>query len=207
MSILTAPLPETVSIGGQCVPIETSFRAGILFEQLALDDNLTVENILRVYYGDRWPEPYEEAVNAAIWFYRCRADEKKAEKESSDRKLKNTKRGYDFEIDAEDIYTSFLQAYGIDLLVNDLHWWTFRALLIRLPDDTPFKQRVYYRTGSTKGMSNKQKKEFEERRKRYALPERGAIDHKLSLMERDAAMKRYVDERFKEANKKQSEKE
>lgn len=201
MSILTAPLPETVSVGSQCVPIETSFRAGILFEQLALDDNLSVENILRVYYGDRWPEPYEEAINAAIWFYRCGLKPEKPKQESSGHKLKSIKRGYDFEIDAEDIYTSFLQSYGIDLLTEDLHWWVFRALLFRLPDNTPFKQKVYYRTGSTKGMGKKQKKEFEERRKRYALPERGAIDHKLSLMERDDAIKRYVDGRFKEAEK------
>jgi len=51
-------------------------------------------------------------------------------------------------------------------------------------------------------MSAKQKKDFEERRKRYKLPERGAIDHKLSLLERDTAIKKYVAERFKEVNAK-----
>lgn len=71
--------------------------------------------------------------------------------------LKPSRRSYDFEIDADALYTSFREAYGIDLLQEDLHWWAFRELMLGLPDDTPFKQRVYYRTGSTEGMSAKQK--------------------------------------------------
>ena len=70
--------------------------------------------------------------------------------------------------------------------------------MLGLPDDTPFKQRVYYRTDSTEGMSAKQKKQFETRRAKYAIPERGVVDHKLTLSERDAAIKRYVADRFKE---------
>ena len=49
-------------------------------------------------------------------------------------------------------------------------------------------------------MSRKQKKQFEARRKKYALPERGRVDHRLSLMERDQAMRDYVTQRFQEAN-------
>ena len=47
-------------------------------------------------------------------------------------------------------------------------------------------------------MSAKQKKQFETRRAKYAIPERGAVDHKLTLSERDTAIKRYVADRFKE---------
>jgi hypothetical protein len=196
MNLLTTPLPYAVKVGGREVPINTSFRVGMRFELLALDDQLTPENVLTTFFGDNWPQPYDEAVKQALWFY-CLG--KPHEKEETDKQnLKSSRRSYDFEIDADALYTSFREAYGIDLLQEDLHWWAFRELMLGLPDDTPFKQRVYYRTGSTEGMSAKQKKQFETRRAKYAIPERGAVDHKLTLSERDAAIKRYVADRFKE---------
>ena len=189
MNLLTTPLPYAVKVGGREVPINTSFRVGMRFELLALDDQLTPENVLTTFFGDNWPQPYDEAVKQALWFY-CLG--KPHEKEETDKQnLKPSRRSYDFEIDADALYTSFREAYGIDLLQEDLHWWAFRELMLGLPDDTPFKQRVYYRTGSTEGMSAKQKKQFETRRAKYAIPERGAVDHKLTLSERDAAIKRY----------------
>lgn len=196
MSLLTSPLAKTVTIGGKTVPINTSFRAGIQFELLALDDKLTPENVLTTFYGAAWPQPYDEAVMQALWFYRCG----KPQEEKSDAKsqLKASRRGYDFETDADVLYTSFRSAYGIDLQQEDLHWWAFRELMLGLPEESPFMRRVHYRIGSTEGMSAKQKKQFEARRAKYALPERGQVDHKLTLLERDAAMKKYVADRFKE---------
>lgn len=197
MNSLIEKLPESVTIGGNTVPINTDFRAGIRLELMSLDDKLTAERLLTNYYGSRWPEPHDEAIKAAIWFYRCGKEPEKKEDDG-----KQIRRSYDFEFDAEAIYTSFQQAYQINLLVDNLHWWEFRALLIDLPDETPFMKRVYYRTGKTTGMTQKQKKAFNECRKRYALPERGAIDHKLTLLERDEKMKHYVERRLKEANEK-----
>ncbi len=204
MSVILGPLPKTVRVGGRDVAIETDFKAGIRFELMTLDETITPDLILTNYYGAVWPEPYDEALKAILWFYQCGADEKIQEKKGA-KALKNFRRSYDFEVDAEVIYSSFWQAYGIDLGKTRMHWWAFRSLLLGLPEDTPFMQRVYYRVGSTKGMSKKQKKDFEERRKRYQLPERGAIDHKLSLMERDAAIRQYVADRFAEAHKKTAE--
>lgn len=194
MNSLIEKLPESVTIGGKTVPINTDFRAGIRLELMSLDDKLTAEQLLYNYFGTRWPEPYDEAIKAIIWFYRCGKEPEKDD--DTDRTLKQRKRSYDFEVDAEAIYTSFQQAYQINLLTDFLHWWEFRALLVDLPDETPFMRRVYYRTGKTDGMSPKQKKAFNECRKRYALPERGTIDHKLTLVERDAKMKEYVAKRM-----------
>ena len=194
MSLLTTPLPRQVEIGGQLCHIQTSFRASMEFELLTLSDTLTPEGILTLYYGEAWPLPYDEAIRQAIWFYRCGKEPEPEDKPG--RELKAARRSYDFEVDADVLYTSFRQAYGIDLLEADMHWWAFRELMLGLPEDTPFKQRVYYRIGSTEGMSRKQKKQFEDRRKKYALPERGRVDHRLTLLERDQAMKQYVAQRF-----------
>ena len=38
-------------------------------------------------------------------------------------------RDFDYEQDAEEIYSAFMQVYGIDLISTDLHWWRFSALL------------------------------------------------------------------------------
>lgn len=206
MSMMTEPLPKTVTVGGHDVQINTDFRAGIKFEQMALDETISPAQILTNYYGLLWPKPYDEALKAVMWFYQCGRNWKDNEKETSCRAMKNARRGYDFEVDTEAIYSSFWQSYGIDLSKVKMHWWSFRSLLLGLPEDTPFMQRVYYRIGSTKGMTAKQKKEFEDRRKRYKLPERGAIDSKLTLMERDAAILKYVDEQFRKAKENNSRK-
>jgi len=198
MSLLTSPLPRQVEIGGRFCLINSGFQASIQFELLTLSDQLAPENILTLYYGAVWPQPYDEAIQRAIWFYRCGKEPEPEDKPG--RELRPTRRSYDFEVDADALYTSFRQAYGIDLLEEDLHWWAFRELMLGLPEDTPFRQRVYYRVGSTEGMSRKQKKQFEARREKYALPERGRVDHRLTLLERDAAMRQYAAERFREAN-------
>lgn len=196
MNLLTAALPTSVTVGGKICPINTSFRICIQFEQLALEDKLTPENVLTMFYGANWPQPYEEAIQKAIWFYQLGKTEKKSSKAKM--ALSESKRSYDFEFDADAIYTSFLTAYRIDLITDDLHWWVFRELMLGLPDESAFKQRIYYRTGDIDGLSGKQKKHFEAMRAKYAIPDRGKIDQKLSLKDRDAAMKRYVAQRFEE---------
>ena len=195
MSFLTAAPPNSVVVGGKSVPITTSFRAGIQFELQALGDQLTPESILSLFYGASWPRPYDEAIQQAIWFYRLGKPEPERETKAD---AQSVRRSYDFELDADALYTSFRSTYGIDLLREDLHWWAFRELMIGLPDDTAFKQRVYYRIGSTEGMTVKQKKRFEALRAKYAIPARGRIDKKPSLAERDDAMKRYVARRFED---------
>ena len=196
MNLLTAALPTSVTVGGKVCPINTDFRTCVQFELLTLEDKLTPEGILTMFFGANWPQPYEEAIQQAIWFYQTGKPEK--EKSDAKRDIQKSKRSYDFEFDADALYTSFRTAYNIDLLTDSLHWWAFRELMFGLPDETAFKQRVYYRTGDTTGMSNKQKKHFEAMRQKYAIPERGKIDRKLTLADRDAAMKRYVAQRFEE---------
>lgn len=61
---------------------------------------------------------------------------------------KGTKKVLDFSQDAQYIYSSFWQCYGLDLLGKDrrLHWWSFVALLGGLSDDTRLMQVISIRT-------------------------------------------------------------
>ena len=80
---------------------------------------------------------------------------------------------FSLKYDAEYIYSSFLQAYGIDLIdaQNSLHWKKFNALLNGLPSDTKFAEVLKIRSYKPqKGDSNKYKESMKELKKEYALP-------------------------------------
>lgn len=83
---------------------------------------------------------------------------------------------YDIAQDAEYIYASFLQDYGLDLFEQQgiLHWDKFKALLVGLRDDTKFKKVLEIRQmplPKGKG-SGEQRKQVEELKKAYALKPR-----------------------------------
>lgn len=52
---------------------------------------------------------------------------------------------FDFVQDAPLIYAAFMQAYGIDLFQQRIHWWRFINLLNALPSDTRFVEVVSIR--------------------------------------------------------------
>ncbi|MGT2657552.1 Gp15 family bacteriophage protein, partial [Streptococcus varani] len=71
------------------------------------------------------------------------------------------------------IYSSFMQAYGLDLIdaQNTLHWKKFNALLNGLPSDTKFAEVLKIRSYKPqKGDSKKYKESMKQLKKEYALP-------------------------------------
>ena len=81
---------------------------------------------------------------------------------------------YDLTHDATYIYTSFKQAYQMDLFEEQgkLDWRKFKILLRDLPDDTKFKQVIDIRTRpypKGKGMGEERKK-LKELKRTFALP-------------------------------------
>lgn len=175
MNLLIDGLPDSIEIEGRMIPIKTSFRTGILFEQMILDQSMDdlekIETMLELYIpGQRFNTEAAliEAVEKINWFYRCGAD------------LDETIRGdgpgevqpFNYEIDADYIYAAFRQAYNIDLAENDLHWWQFRALFKSLPETTQFMKIIGFRTVRISNKFSKEQKQYYERMKRlYKLPE------------------------------------
>lgn len=80
---------------------------------------------------------------------------------------------YSLKYDADYIYASFMQAYGIDLIDQQgkLHWFKFKALFLSLSDDTKFKEVVSIRTWK-KPSNNKNayENQMRELKKAYQLP-------------------------------------
>lgn len=80
---------------------------------------------------------------------------------------------YDIRYDGDYIYSSFLQAYGIDLfdVQGKLHWRKFNALLSGLPEGTKFMEVIKIRKWKPqKGDSAEYKEEMRRLQKDYALP-------------------------------------
>ena len=188
MNILTDTLSTTVDINGRKYAINTDFRAGIEFECSDLRTEEDFYKILTLYFGDKFPEDIRGAIEAISNFYAC------GEKPTQEEK-RNTKQAYSFEVDSSVIFADFWNYYNIDLSQEGLHWWVFRALLLGLPEKSEFKQRTYYRTCDTKGMSKKEKERVMKIRKRIEIKGK---EVKLSLEERNAQMKAYVSKRQKE---------
>lgn len=80
---------------------------------------------------------------------------------------------YSIKEDADYIFASFYQDYGIDLIEQQgkLHWYKFRALLAGLKKDTQFKEILNIRSmelPSGKG-SSKEREQIKKLKKQYAL--------------------------------------
>ncbi|HFI0467139.1 TPA: Gp15 family bacteriophage protein [Streptococcus suis] len=91
----------------------------------------------------------------------------KEEPDSDDKPLFNIK------YDGEYIFSSFMQAYHIDLIEEQgkLHWQKFNALLSGLPDGTKFVEVMKIRAWKpSSAESKKEKQRMRELQEQYALP-------------------------------------
>lgn len=191
MNILTDALPGALEIDGKLYKINTDFRAGIEFEML-IQDGCHDTRLLFPFFPDGLPSDVslEKIVEAIELFYCCGA---LPEKKSTP---KSKKQGYSFAVDASTIFADFWNFYNIDLSQEGLHWWAFRSLLEGLPEKSEFKQRIYYRTCDTKGMTKKEKERIAKIRASIEIKSKDSGT--LTLEERNAKMKAYVQKRSKE---------
>lgn len=80
---------------------------------------------------------------------------------------------YDIRYDGDYIYSSFMQAYNMDLfdMQGKLHWRKFNALLSGLPEGTKLMEVIKIRKWKPqKGDSTEYKEEMRKLQKDYALP-------------------------------------
>lgn len=180
MNILMDDLPQTLTVAGAALPVSTDYRTGILFEQLlqdqAMPDDEKLITVLTLYFGEAvFPilsglEAVQEALGGIMWFYRCGAEETAGTDEGDEAPRKDPP--FSYEHDAAYIYAAFMEAYGIDLTKNRLHWWQFRALFLGLPETVQLCKIMSYRTMEIPAKMPKERKQFYQRMKRiYRLPQ------------------------------------
>ena len=131
-SVLTGGLPDAVLVDGMRIPVETDYRAGLLYDALlrdrSLPDGVRASLIVEFACGQVPDAVDREKLLAAL--ARFYAMEKDAESSPAAEPV------LDFEEDGDRILSSFQAAYGIDLLAVRMHWWQFLTLLVTLPPDT-----------------------------------------------------------------------
>lgn len=118
-------LPNTVMVGGRAFPIKTDFRIWIRFliefEKFQLNGMKGVLDISYLFTGNLPVFHCIEDYNSILMF---------AFPVSVLPKSASSSKVLDYEIDADYIYSAFLETYGIDLIdIKELHWHKFKALL------------------------------------------------------------------------------
>lgn len=187
MNPLIDKLPETIKVSGSFFTIDTDFRASIRFELMMQDPDVPKAEqalaALKIYLPYlEWdsPEPdtqtlfiaehAKEAIEQTCAFY-IGADRFSRHRVKSS--SNGTRRVYDYEFDAAEIYASFRTAYNIDLSQSQLHWWQFHDLFLSLPDDTPIKKIMRIRTMRPDGkLSAAERSRITKLQRLYALPNR-----------------------------------
>lgn len=180
---LAYPLTDTVEIDGKEYPLNLAFDNVLRLIDLLNDDELSdivqIEIGLKMLIGTNLDDHTLEK-KAEIFTKLFEETIGKEERENQPVDIegnpmpqKKEERVYDLKQDAEYIYASFVQAYGLDLfkMQGKLHWDKFKALLQGLPEDTIFKQVTDIRTRELptgKGTS-KERERLQKLKKAYAL--------------------------------------
>lgn len=168
--IFDAGAPTEVIIGGRSYPINTDFRIGMKFEDMAVNSTNELNLLtkaLEMYYP-QIPPDIDAAVEELIRFYNCGHCEPAyglAEKTAS-----APKQIYDYYYDAEYIYAAFREQYGINLCTAQLHWWEFRAMFLALSQDTALYRIMSYRNADLSELKGKAKRQMEALKAAYAIP-------------------------------------
>lgn len=192
-NIIIDPLPTSVLVDGREVDISTTFRTGILFEQLMQSDfshQQKMVSAISLWYPKGLPNGKKstliEATERILWFYLCgnmlknrNADEKPNQNRGF------SKRAYDFDVDAPYIYAAFLSKYNIDLqdVGDNLHWWKFCALFHALTDEQEIVKIMGYRTMNVQKIRDRSERErFARLQAKYALPDNRSKEEKESMI-------------------------
>lgn len=147
MNLLIHKLPKTDKYG---VSIKTSFRNWINF-QLAMNDE-TMQEHERILCGlssvydlsGIKEEEIQRRIDGAIDFLNGWRTQTNETASTGEKVL-------DFEIDAPQIYASFLMQYGINLTQAKLHWYEFMPLLVNLNQETPMGYIMHIRGCKVEG--------------------------------------------------------
>lgn len=192
MNILTDFLPSSVNVGHSTFEIETDFRAGISFSLMVEKGEKDLHKLCAPFFPNGMPFDVGGAVEAVLYFFRGgeSVDEKTTAQKTS------SKPSYSFDVDSEAIYADFWRFYNLDLSQANLHWWSFRSLLMGLPEDSNFKTRIYYRTCNLKDLPKKEKQRIASIRKEIEI--KAAEVGKVTLEQRNRQMLDYVEKRSKE---------
>lgn len=182
-------LPTIYEYNGNDYPIDLTFDNVLdMFDVIADEDLSDYDkarlNLLYLFDGDHLdpeqatiePEDVIDTWNDIYERYISLPDEKVVEYDLKGNPMpqKESKQLIDISKDGDHIYSSFMQAYRIDLIDEQgvMHWHKFKSLLNGLPENTVFKRIMQIRAWEpTEGESKEYRKNMTELQKIYSLEE------------------------------------
>lgn len=180
------PLPESITVDGLEVPLNTDFRAVLRYDRLIQEDPGTGENIIPAFQ-EIFPEiPATSSIKElleALGDFVSGGERNESEHRPSKKVLGvNSNKAMDFYIDDRRIWTAFYRTYRIDLrTIEYLHWWDFLELLEELPEDVRLEKVIHYRTVDTKSsrVGREEKKVLEAMQRYYKIRNRKSKEEEL----------------------------
>lgn len=155
LDLTAKALPNTVEVDGEAFFIKTDYRVWIRFLRDAktgqpFDVSYIFENEMPSYIS----------VESLLWFAKPSKELPRPIRHSNAIAL-------DYDLDADLIYSAFMEQYGIDLLdIEYLHWWKFIALLSGINEETKLGKVMGYRCYEK---DNSKKDPYEELRKAWEI--------------------------------------
>ncbi|MBD7912014.1 MULTISPECIES: bacteriophage Gp15 family protein [Clostridium] len=185
MNILIDLLPEEVTIDGVNYKINSDFRTSMLFEMMMQDNEIDEsDKLIRTIdlYYPVIPENIEQAIEKALWFYRCGKSIQNGKRDNNGK----SEQIYSFEYDDEYIYSAFLDQYGFDLQdTQNLHWWKFKAMFKSLKEDNEIVKIMGYRAMTISNNMSKEQKDFYRSMKRlHEIPKSKSEQEKINDIEK-----------------------
>lgn len=112
-------------------------KAFNLFKDEDLTDNEKTFIFVRIFFDSFDRNEINEYIEFLNWYILGADENKESEEEES---------VFDWEIDANYIYSAFKQVYNIDLSEVNMHWWRFISLFNGLPEGTKLSEIIKIRT-------------------------------------------------------------
>ena len=160
-------LPEYVIINKERYYINTDYRLFVDLEKRMQDNEAkeVIINALSKFYPAFFKIVkkglLKEAIDKFIWFYLCGESINDVKETKTQKKVQE--RIYDYGIDAQLIWGAYWDR-GIDLSVDKLHWWKFKALWKSMNSECQLIKVMGYRC------YNGEDKDMLELKEMYKLP-------------------------------------
>ena len=158
-----ARLPGAVEVEGSLYNIQTSFKYWLRFLELLENKDVTPNDFDFMYRNSK-PSNRQDGILALMQF--CNPPEvlPRFRESEGDGKV------VDYIIDADYIYSAFMEQYGVDLITSDMHWYKFQALFRGL-HDTKLNEIIGYRVYKhTSGKKDSYVRHMEKLRSAWELP-------------------------------------
>lgn len=179
-------LPDSVNVMGVNVPVDADFRTVLKCFRILDDPNMNEQEkqtLLHVYFfKDFQGFVIPDHIRLGLF---CEFVNEEGQGMDTD------PAPADYEQDADAIYASFLQQYGIDLIdVPFLHWRKFTALLSGLGENTAFNRRISLRELKTKDIKDSSERaKIERAQRRVALRDKSlTVEEERNSNELDKAL-------------------